>query len=261
MKAGSVLLFFMLQFSVIAQFPYELTSNVDYSLVGFGALTLTVGQMVSTNVSPFTRDEVNQLNPQDVNSLDRKTIFNYSESSNTLSEGVLLGTGLASLTLLANKSIRRQWVIMGVMGMEVLMVTYGVASVTKTTVLRTRPYVYNAMVSMDRKQELDARFSFFSQSTAATAGIGFFAAKVFSDTHPHSKWKPLVWTGAIVLPAVTGWAKVDAGEHFITDVLVGYSVGALIGYFVPVMHFKKDNSGVDLKIHPQLNGLAMRMIF
>jgi len=260
-KAGSVLLFFMLQFSVIAQFPYELTSNVDYSLVGFGALTLTVGQMVSTNVSPFTRDEVNQLNPQDVNSLDRKTIFNYSESSNTLSEGVLLGTGLASLTLLANKSIRRQWVIMGVMGMEVLMVTYGVASVTKTTVLRTRPYVYNAMVSMDRKQELDARFSFFSQSTAATAGIGFFAAKVFSDTHPHSKWKPLVWTGAIVLPAVTGWAKVDAGEHFITDVLVGYSVGALIGYFVPVMHFKKDNSGVDLKIHPQLNGLAMRMIF
>lgn len=260
-KTGSVLLFFMLHFSVFAQFPYELNSKIDYSLIGIGALSLTAGQVISNNVYAYTLAEINDLNPNDVNSFDRRSINNYSELSNNISEAVLLGSGLVSLSLLVDKTIRKEWVTMGVMGVEVLMLTYGLASVTKGAVLRARPYAYNVMAPLERKQGLDARYSFYSQSTAATAGISFFAAKVFVDSYPNSKWKPLVWGGAIVLPAITGWAKVAAGEHFTTDVLVGYSMGALIGCLIPVMHVKKGDSKVDLKIHPQVNGLAMKLTF
>ncbi len=260
-KAGWILLFFMLQFSGFSQFPYELKSKIDYSLIGAGAITLTAGQVISNNVSPLTIQEINGLNANNVNTFDRNAVFNYSESLNNVSEGVLLGTGIASLSLLANKEIRKEWVAMGVMGVEVLMLNYGIAATVKGAVLRTRPYAYNPEVSLERKQDIDARFSLYSQSTSATSAISFFAAKTFNDTHPNSKWKPVVWTGAFVLPAITGWAKVQSGEHFTSDVLVGYSVGALIGYFVPVMHLKKKNEGAQLQFYPQTNGLAMQLTF
>lgn len=260
-KAGWILLFFMSHFSGLAQFPYELKTTTDYSLIGAGALTLTASQVISNNVSPLTLQEINSLNSNDINGFDRSAVFNYSESLNNVSEGVLLGTGMASLSLLVNKEIRKEWVTMGVMGVEVLMLNYGIAGTVKGAVLRSRPYTYNPEVALDRKQNLDARFSFYSQSTSATAAISFFAAKVYNDTHPNSKWKPVVWTGAFVLPAITAWAKVEAGEHFATDVMVGYTAGALIGYFVPVMHLKKKNEGAQLQFYPQTNGLAMQLTF
>ena len=260
-KTGWILLFFMLHFCGFSQFPYELKSKTDYSLIGFGAITLTASQVISNNVSSLTIQEINGLNPNDINSFDRNAIFNYSESLNNVSEGVLLGTGIASLTLLINPEIRKEWVTMGMMGVEVLMLNYGIAGTVKGAVLRARPYVYNPEVSLEIKQDLDARFSFYSQTTSATAAISVFAAKIFSDTHPNSKWKPVVWTGAFILPAITGWAKVQAGEHFATDVMVGYSVGALIGYFVPVMHLKKKKEGAQLQFYPQTNGLAMQLTF
>ncbi|MFT4752865.1 MAG: membrane-associated phospholipid phosphatase [Salibacteraceae bacterium] len=260
-KAGLLLLFFMSVNFCYGQFPYALSSKVDYCLIGLGAVSLTAGQIISSNNPILTVDQINNLDPNAVNSFDRNTIFNYSESSNTLSEALLIGTGLSSLTLLLDKSIRKEWATVGVMGVEVLMVTYGLASVTKGTSLRARPYAYNPAVSNVRKQNRDARYSFYSQSTAATAGISFFAARVFSDTHPNSKWKPLIWTGAAILPMVTGWAKIDAGEHFKTDVIIGYAMGALTGYFIPVLHLQKDTTKAKVSLEPSFNGLALRVVF
>ena len=71
----------------------------------------------------------------------------------------------------------------------------------------------------------------------------------------------MVWGGAIILPALTGYAKVDAGEHFYTDVIVGYSIGAIIGYFVPVMHLKSKNQNTEIKVQPSLNGVVATMRF
>ena len=38
------------------------------------------------------------------------------------------------------------------------------------------------------------------------------------------------------MPAVTAWARVGAGKHFASDVIVGYLTGAAIGYLVPELH-------------------------
>ncbi len=127
--------------------------------------------------------------------------------------------------------------------------------------MRTRPYVYNPSVPLDVKQDVDARYSFFSGHTAVTSSVSFFAAKVYADSHPDSKWKPVVWSAAVIVPAITGWARVEAGQHFPTDVITGYAVGAAIGFLVPQFHLKKDNSNTSFRLEPSLEGVAFRMVF
>ncbi|MBN8679589.1 MAG: hypothetical protein J0M29_15270 [Chitinophagales bacterium] len=41
---------------------------------------------------------------------------------------------------------------------------------------------------------------------------------------------------ASAIPAITGFLRMRAGQHFFTDVAVGYSIGATIGYLIPVLH-------------------------
>jgi membrane-associated phospholipid phosphatase len=55
-----------------------------------------------------------------------------------------------------------------------------------------------------------------------------------------------VWTGAITLPAIVGYLRVKAGRHYPSDVIVGYGVGALIGYLVPTLHKRTRDLNIDL---------------
>ena len=260
-KFFGVLLLFLFPFLTQAQSPYELKPATDFSLIGVGALTLTSGQIIESNTTILSISDINNLNPNNVNSFDRNAIYNFSESARKTSDYLLYGSMLAPLSLLLDKKVRQDWVTVGVMGVEVLMITYGVTPTTKASVLRTRPFTYNPDVSLELKQEPDARYSFFSGHTAVSASVTFFAAKVFSDMNPDSKWKPLVWVGAAVIPAATGWARVEAGKHFPTDVITGYVVGAAIGYFIPVLHLKKDDSKASLSLEPHSNGMALRLVF
>jgi F0F1-type ATP synthase assembly protein I len=50
-----------------------------------------------------------------------------------------------------------------------------------------------------------------------------------------------MWTAAALIPAVTGFSRVNTHNHFPTDVIVGYIVGAAIGYLIPEFH-KSENS-------------------
>jgi membrane-associated phospholipid phosphatase len=67
----------------------------------------------------------------------------------------------------------------------------------------------------------------------------FAAASMFSAYHPDSKWKPVVWTVAAILPAATAYYRVRGGKHFITDVATGYAMGALTGILIPRLHLRK----------------------
>lgn len=260
-KILGALLLFLFPLITQAQSPYELKPKTDYALIGIGAVSLTVGQILEKNTTTLTGVEILALDPSNVNGFDRNAIYNFSESARKTSDILLYGSMLAPLSLLLDKKVRQDWVTVGVMGVEVLMITYGVTSTTKTSVLRTRPFVYNPDASYELKRESDARYSFFSGHTAVSASVTFFAAKVFSDMNPDSKWKPLVWVGAAVIPAATGWARVEAGKHFPTDVITGYVVGAAIGYFIPVLHLKKDDSKASLSLEPHGNGMALRLVF
>jgi len=48
-----------------------------------------------------------------------------------------------------------------------------------------------------------------------------------------------LWISAATIPAIAAGLRVASGRHFPTDVLTGYAVGALVGYYIPELHKKK----------------------
>ncbi len=122
---------------------------------------------------------------------------------------------------------------------EVMLLNGAATYLTKTLVDRPRPYAYanNPVDAADIEGKEPLR-SFFSGHTSMAAASTFFLAKVYSDYHPHNRWRYAVWTAAGALPAVTGFLRIQAGKHFPTDVMVGYVVGAATGYLVPFVHQK-----------------------
>ena len=66
--------------------------------------------------------------------------------------------------------------------------------------------------------------------------MSFLTAKMYHDFYPESDARPYVWASAALIPAITGYLRVRGGKHYLTDVLVGYGVGAAIGILVPQLH-------------------------
>ena len=140
------------------------------------------------------------------------------------------------LTLLVHEDSRMDWKTLGVMWAEVMLIQSGLNTMAKGLTQRTRPYVYDPSTPLSEKMNRNARLSFFSGHTSTTAATSFFVARVFSEYLSNTVPKVLIWTGAAIYPALTGFLRRNSGHHFQTDVIVGYSVGAMIGYFIPGLH-------------------------
>lgn len=176
------------------------------------------------------------LDAQNISRFDRISTRYWSKPIAYASDALMYTSFAAPAFLFIDKNIRKDYLKIGAIWAETFALTAGITNLTKVLVHRTRPYVYNPNAPMHDKLERDARYSFFSGHTSMTASMSFMTAKIYTDYYPKSKWLPLVWASAAILPAVTGLLRVRAGKHFPTDVIVGYVVGAGIGLLVPSIH-------------------------
>jgi membrane-associated phospholipid phosphatase len=101
------------------------------------------------------------------------------------------------------------------------------------------------------KTSTDARISFFSGHASMTAAISFFTAKVFTEYIEDNTAKILIWTGAALLPAATAISRVNTHWHFPTDVMMGYAIGAFVGYIIPELHRTRLSDSIS--IYPVLH--------
>lgn len=219
---------------------YKFKPALDISI---GAITIgagTTGLIKQKKNKPFTEYEINSL-AYDVNKFDHSSINrSYNKKIHLTSDIGMLAAVASPLILLADKKVRREIKYVAPMWLETFALTYALTGMTKELVRRTRPYVYYDDVPLDKKIQKDARASFFSGHTSMTASSAFFTAKVYADMNPNSKWKPLVWTGAALLPAGVGFLRYSGGKHFWTDIITGYVVGAAVGILVPHLHRNRD---------------------
>jgi membrane-associated phospholipid phosphatase len=222
-----------------AQKPYSLQWPADLGISGLGVATGTSGWFFGKRLKPLQAYELALLNRRDLWAIDRKATFRHSNQANKASDLVFYSAALAPVLLLLDPGIRKEGGVVSVLYLETLTLAGGLTLMTKNLAKRPRPYTYNPDLPLQLKQQRDARRSFFSGHTSSTAASCFFAAKVWSDFHPDSKWKPFVWAAAAGIPLVTGYLRIRAGKHFFTDVSVGYVVGATVGCLVPVLHQKK----------------------
>ncbi len=233
--------------------PYELSLKKEISFFSVGLGVQLAGLSLHKKVAPLTVEDLEFLNPASVRAFDRSTIGNYSLRAQKTSDIFLYSSVAFPLLFLADKNMRKDYLKIGSMAAEALLLNGGITTLIKSSVKRTRPYVYDPLIPIEKKLSTSARMSFFSGHTSTVATMSFFSAKVFADYHPDSKWKPVVWTVATVLPATTAYLRYKGGKHFPTDVIVGYGVGAAIGILVPHLHRSKDKQ---FKLTPMVTGDA-----
>jgi membrane-associated phospholipid phosphatase len=145
------------------------------------------------------------------------------------------------------------------MYLQTMAVTGAMFTLTDGLVNRSRPLVYGADVPLDRRLSNNSQRSFYAGHTAATAASSFFTAKVFSDMNPDSKLKPFIWGAAAALPAVVGYMRYKSGQHFLSDNVVGYVLGAATGILIPQWHKTKKSDKMTIlpTFAPNNQGVAI----
>ena len=239
----------MLAQSSLNNFPIENTpynfgwkNEVPYLATASGLL-LTGFIIDKTNkIKPYTAEELSGLNRSDINGFDRGTTYNWSADLSTASDVLLIGSMLAPALFLINKSTRKDFGWLLLMGVEVFGINYGITNSVKDITNRPRPYVYNPEAPINVRTGHDSRESFFSGHTSTSAAMSFFVATVISNYHPDMKtgYKIGLWSAAAIYPAITAYLRVESGKHFPTDVIAGYAVGAFTGWIIPFLHKKKN---------------------
>ncbi|WP_179019412.1 phosphatase PAP2 family protein [Winogradskyella forsetii] len=228
--------------------PYEWKWKRDGIWTGAGLGASYLGLSLIRNKDDLTPAEFqNVLDKQDnINFIDRWAVGNNSERASEISDIPFALSFAAPFVLLFDDEVNdHTGQVLGIY-LESMATTGALYSITAGLVNRSRPYVYSEENSLDRRTSNNGQRSFYSGHVAATATATFFAAKAFQDFNPDSAGIPYVWAGAAILPAAVGYLRIEAGQHFLTDVLLGYGLGALAGYYIPELHKRKDDMNLGL---------------
>ena len=214
---------------------YDLRAGREIPLLATGAAGVTASILLRNKREPLSLEDVGKLNISDILAIDQGD-HNYSESAAATSDVLVLSSFAAPLAVLAFDDARSDAGTLGLILLETVMLNEALTGITKALVSRPRPYTYNQQAPEAVRTSRENTFSFFSGHTSHSAAVSFFTAKTISDYVDRPGVEAATWAGAILLPAATGFFRYKAGKHFPSDVVVGYLVGASVGFLVPHIH-------------------------
>ena len=219
-------------------FPYRLNTGRESVLLVSGAATLAAGVVVNAELDLLTTEDIAALDPADINAFDRPATTRWAPVAGNLSDGLLVATIAAPVSLMAVAPGSAAPVTVGVMLGETLLLANGIGQLTKTVFRRTRPYVYNddPEIPLEKKTSKTARQSFPSGHAANAFASAVFLSTVYARLHPTSPARPWIWGGSLAAATTVGYLRYDAGKHFPTDIIAGAVLGGAIGWAVPNMH-------------------------
>ena len=221
---------------------FELNTGKEAVIIGAGTAIGIAALIVVLNNDKLTEDGISLFKPEDVNKFDRIAIGPYHDD--VLGDALLYGSYLLPLTFLTYDETREDFGTLALMYGEVFLLNKGINALIKGLTTRNRPFVYDAGSPIEEKYKVNARHSFYSGHTSVTASNSFFAARVFTEYLTDNTAKVLIWSAAALIPAVTGFSRINTHNHFPTDVIVGYIVGAAIGYLIPELHKSENNNNI-----------------
>jgi membrane-associated phospholipid phosphatase len=121
---------------------------------------------------------------------------------------------------------------------EAGVVAADLTEITKFLVARERPFVHD--LAPNEKQQTsnpsDNNLSFVSGHTAEVFALA--AATGTVATMRGYRWAPAAWIGGGVIAAGTGYLRIAAAKHWLTDVLAGMALGVAVGVAVPLVFHK-----------------------
>jgi membrane-associated phospholipid phosphatase len=245
---------------------YSLNYKIEAPLIAVGIGTALWGFYIIDQKTPLDSMTIIGLDANDINRFDRSATWQDAEFAPTARKISDLTLGVSQMLpflLMFDKKIRQDWGDIILLFFETQAIVGNLHSWGMVMhVDRIRPLVYNPDVHWDEKTGKRTKNAFYSGHTSMSASASFFAAQVYCDYHPElGNRKYLVYSLALVPPALTGFFRYKGLKHFPTDVLTGILFGAGTGILVPHLH---KITGPNLSVMPlagQVNGLAMSYRF
>ena len=205
---------------------------------GFGAAWIT-SEALKSHLAP---DECRWCEANAFDDAARDAfLWDDTDAANTVS--YVLGFGLLPAMTLAVNAASARDEGRAVQGAEdLLLVAEAVAlsasvnQLTKFLVGRERPFVH-ALPDEWRgltAKPADNNVSFFSGHTTLAFAVAVSGATVATLRGYDSA--PYLWAIGGTMALATGWLRVAADRHYLSDVLIGAAVGSLIGWLVPWLH-------------------------
>ena len=259
---GSILLAFATPCTasqVQESFPYELDQRLDVGLTAGGVALIAGAAAAYWGQEPLTVEEIEPLDPADINGFDRSATAQWSPTARDVSNALVLTLMAAPLGLaIATPGSRQSWTVAAMYG-EVLLVGNGLGELLNGVTNRTRPFVYNRDPDIpdEARFEVDGRRSFPSGHTTNAFAAAVFLSSVYAKLHPGSSARTLIWAGSLTLAATTGYMRYQGGKHYPTDIISGAIIGSLVGWGVPKLH---EVGGANLTIAPSGGGIAIGLM-
>lgn len=245
-------------------FPYELGKR-DAVLAPLGlGLTLLAEQIVDTR--GLSVSELAAYGPDDINPFDRPAARNWSPTWDDRSDwgrdALVVGSVLASFAPQVARGRVGNTVTLGALFAESYLLLAGSTRTVKRLAGRERPYLHNSGLSPEARlgvarDEGDAFESFWSGHAAAAFVTATLLSTVYQDVHGRSRTSDLLWASSLSVAAFTGYARVAAGKHYPSDVIVGAAVGSAIGVLVPRMHRRRGPASATVSASPA--GIVVRI--
>lgn len=247
--------------------PFAFEPLPDALLMGAGTALAVIG--LAREKSPiFDEWYEHTYNKNDINSLDRIWYNPYSSTLHALGTVTcainlaVLPVGVFAVESAMGNFFGREWVNIGSMYLETLLLTYGVKNIIKTAVKRPRPYMYTDKRDKGGLESYDYTLSFPSGHSADAFMGASFLSYVFCQYYPDSKFKIPVIGVSYAFAVSTALLRVASGNHFLTDVATGAAIGTVIGLGVPFIHHRlalNKYSRNNVSISP--GGVSARLFF
>jgi membrane-associated phospholipid phosphatase len=248
---------FFISFNLYSQSVYTLDLKKDIVIS-----TLSLGMFIPPLFINDHQDIPTNLDKNDVIAFDRWLMFPFNKGFQTAriplmivyNSSIIIPPLLISL---GNQAVNFDvWLTYGVMFTQAFLFTYGTKEMIGRLVNRDRPYLYfdeayNFSITDGRHNR-----SFPSGGTAVSFMPATFLSVTFAHEFPESRWKIPVIVGSFTLSSFVGATRILAGDHFLSDVLIGAAIGSLYGWLIPTLHkINNDENGVSFNFTG--NGIIM----
>lgn len=247
-------------------FPYTL-KKIDYMIFGVGITSALYAEWMHDNQPKLTIEELEHLDRYDINGFDRSATYNWNQNLDEISDWTRAVIIAAPSLLILNQGIKEEWrnvFTYGIMYAEVALLTVGFTGLTKSIVMRKRPFLYNTDINLSDKQSIilnnDSFDSFFSGHTSSAFASAVFLSKTYTDIYGRNTLGKIIWGTSLTIASLTGYLRYKSGYHYPTDILAGAMVGSAIGYIIPLLH-KRNAVKSNLSYGIEMNSLRVRYCF
>ena len=207
---------------------YRVTPAVDVPVIAVSALAIVLPAI-------FASDLVHPrcpCDPAEVNALDRQVIGNHSAFMDTASDVTEVIAVAAPLLFDAlDVGLGPVFLEDATVYAEALAASEAVTTLTKYAVRRPRPRTYSG--DPESLRDAAGYLSFYSGHTSLVSTAMSASAVTLEKRRGQRVWP---WVVAVAVGATVAAQRVAAGQHFYTDVAVGFLAGTATGIAVPLLH-------------------------